>query len=315
MTDGFAEIKVITSRLDILRQEWQPGLPLPEFEAAFDERLWTQKRLMAAFPEERAPWAYDPTKCPCAGLLDDCVLCKGTGDVCPHCGGAGHTVTGRGELEGCEYCEVLRDVYLKRLVEESSFTQHMSGWTFDQVLAHEPGLHELSQKVEAWAKAAIRSGRGWLFLSSLSGRGKSFFGGCIINLASMLGVEGVYFTAPELAEFLRDRIAPGGRYGTFLEWLTAIKQCPLFVLDEYGAEYDTAFIGSKFRDILEYRSDRTGFKVTVILTNAPAAQLPEWLLSRLHMPEVTWPQGLSELRDIRAMQELGLDTDEDIREL
>lgn len=301
--ERFAEIHVITSRLDTLREAWEPRAPLPEFEAAFDELLYDN--LTEAFPPDMAPWAYDWAACPCVGRIPNCSMCGGDGKVCPNCAGAGFVIS-HNKLEECN-CGLAADTYLKALVNECSFTEEMTRWTFDQTMIQVPGYAELSEKVQDWLKDALLRERGWLFINSLHGRGKSFFGACAINWARMGGVEGVFFTAPELEEFLRDRIPAGARYGTFLEWLSAIKSCPLLVLDEYGAEFDSKWVDVKFRDILEYRSDRGGWLPTILLTNMLTDDLPAWLLDRLHSPEVFWPKDIGELESVRPLRELGLD--------
>jgi len=245
-----------------------------------------------------------------------CAMCGGTGCICARCGGAGF-LAGRGGITECA-CGLAQERYLKALVEESSFTVHMGNWTFENVMGDVPELKELALDVEEWTKVMLTSERGWLFLNSLPGRGKSYLGACVLNRARMLRRVGVFFTAPELEEFLLNRITPGGgRYESFLEWLLALKHTPLLVLDEYGAHHSKDWIAARFRDILEFRSDRSGFLPTVLLTNMTDRDIPEWLLSRLSSPEVYSPRALADVPDLRLMRELHLDDDlgEEILEL
>ena len=317
MTEGFARIEVITDRLAALRGSWRPGDPLPEWEFGFDAEEWPHERLLEVFPSERAPWAYDRGGCLCGGLVVGCAMCSGTGRICARCGGAGF-LAGPGGIAECA-CGLAQERYLKALVEESSFTPHMGTWTFENAMEDVPELVELARDVEDWTmKVMLAGSSGWLFLNSLPGRGKSYLGAAVLNRARLHGRVGVFFTAPELEEFLLDRVAPGGgRYETFLEWLLALKHTPLLVLDEYGAHHSKSWIDSRFRDILEFRSDRSGFLPTVLLTNLTDRDIPEWLLSRLSSPEVYSPRALADVPDLRLVRELHLDDDlgEEILEL
>jgi len=315
MTKGFARIEVITDRLTALRGSWHPGEPLPEWELSFGGEEWPRERLEALFPEGRAPWVYDRGACPCGGLVSGCPMCHDTGRVCARCGGAGFLAT-HGTLEECD-CGMAQEFYLKKLVDESSFTPHMGEWTFENAMEDVPELIEVARLVEDWTmKVMLLKERGWLFMNSLPGRGKSYLGACVLNRARMHGRVGVYFTAAELEEFLRDRIAPGGdRYDTFLEWLLALKHTPLLVLDEYGTQHSSEWVAARFRDILEFRSDRSGFLPTVLLTNLTDRDLPEWLLSRLGSPEVYCPPALAEVPDLRLVRSLDLDNEPDDEEL
>ena len=219
-------------------------------------------------------------------------------------------------MEECR-CGLAQEFYLKKLVDESSFTSHMGQWTFENVMEDVPELAEIAADVRDWTmKVMIAKGSGWLFMNSLPGRGKSYLGACVLNRARMHGRVGVYFTAPEMEEFLRDRIAPGGdRYETFLEWLLALKHTPLLVLDEYGTQHSSEWVAARFRDILEYRSDRSGFLPTVLATNLTDRDIPEWLLSRLGSPEVYHPAAMAGLPDLRLLRKPDLDSDEEILEL
>jgi DNA replication protein DnaC len=162
----------------------------------------------------------------------------------------------------------------------------------------------------------LDEGRGWLFMNSLPGRGKSYLAACVLNRARVRGRLGVYFTAPELEEFLRDRIAPArDRYETFQEWLLAVKRTPLLVLDEYGTQHSSEWVAARFRDILEFRSDRSGFLPTVLATNLTDRDIPEWLLSRLGSPEVYHPPHMVAVPDLRLLRELELDTEQELTEL
>jgi DNA replication protein DnaC len=308
---GFAKIEVVTNRLDVLRGAWRPGDPLPEWEFGFDGEQWPRERLTEVFPDAQAPWAYDRAACLCGGRVPDCAMCGGTGRVCGRCGGTGF-LAGHGALSECP-CGLAQERYLKALSEESSFTTHMASWTFENVMADVPELVELALDVEEWTKVMITSESGWLFLNSLPGRGKSYLGACVLNRARLFGRAGVFFTAPELEEFLHDRLAPGGnRYESFLEWLLALKHTPLLVLDEYGAQHASPWVAARFRDILEFRSDRSGFLPTVLLTNMTDRDIPEWLLSRLGSPEVYHPAALGDLPDLRLARDLGLDSEEEL---
>lgn len=308
---GFARIEVITSRLDVLRGAWQPGDPLPDWEMGFDGEAWPRARLVGTFPTSHAPWAYDRGACLCGGRIPECPMCAGTGRVCARCGGAGFLAV-HGTLAECD-CGLAQDRYLKALVQESSFTPHMGSWTFENVMNDVPELTEVALDVEEWTKVMLAAGSGWMFLNSRPGVGKSYLGACVLNRARLFGRHGVFFTAPELEEFLLNRLAPGGdRYGTFLEWLLALKHTPLLVLDEYGAHHSKDWIAARFRDILEFRSDRSGFLPTVLLTNMIDRDIPEWLLSRLGSPEVYSPRALADLPDLRLMRELHLDGDEEL---
>ena len=311
---GFAHIEVLTDRADMIRSAWQPGDPLPEYEIGFGDEVWPKERLTEVFPEKHVPWAYDRAACLCAGRVADCPMCHGSGRVCPRCGGAGFLV-GHGDLAECS-CGLAQERYLRALVEESSFTPHMGTWTFENVMEEQPDLLELARDVEEWTTIMLEKGRGWLFMNSLPGRGKSYLGACVLNRARVHGWGGVFFTGPELEEFLRDRITPGGsRYESFLEWLLALKHTPLLVLDEYGAQHSSDWVAARFRDILEFRSDRSGFLPTVLLTNMTDIEIPEWLLSRLGSPEVYHPGSMADIPDLRLMRELHLDDDMGIMEL
>lgn len=294
----YARVEVIVDRYHLLVKEWQHGDPLPEFELSYDEEEWPRDRLLQVFPKEHAPWAYDLGACPCGGL-EPCTMCGGTGDVCPKCGGVGWALHDN-TLVPCN-CGAVQDAVVKDLMIHSSFTSKMRTWTFAGTLTQVPALKSLSDDVSKWAKRALKENRGWLFMNSKHGWGKTYFGACLLNYAAEIGMEGAYFSTKELVDFLRYESSPDGRHRTIWEWVWGLKNVPVLVLDEYGAQDATKFGESQLRDILEYRSDRAGFVPTALLTNMDTNDLPQWLSSRLLSPEVFWPEATNDMVDVRPL--------------
>ena len=128
------------------------------------------------------------------------------------------------------------------------------------------------------AKAFAADPKGWFVISGPSGSGKTHLAAAIANERLKQGHPAFYITTPDLFDHLRSAYNPGSEV-PFDEFFNQVRNAPLLVLDDLGAQTSTAWAKEKLDQLLTYRFNSQ--LPTVIVTIVPIEQLDERLRTRL----------------------------------
>jgi DNA replication protein DnaC len=118
----------------------------------------------------------------------------------------------------------------------------------------------------------------WLVLSGPSGCGKTHLAAAIANRQIELGNEVFFAIVPDLLDHLRATFGPGSDV-TYDELFEAVRNAPLLVLDDLGAQSETSWAQEKMFQVLNHRFNAE--LPTVITTNYAINELDERLRARL----------------------------------
>jgi DNA replication protein DnaC len=95
--------------------------------------------------------------------------------------------------------------------------------------------------------------RGWLLLQGANGCGKTHLAAAIANKGLADGI-GVFFAVvPDLLDELRSGFAPG-KEGGYEELFDQIRNTPLLILDDFGAQRSASWAEEKLYQIVNYRT-------------------------------------------------------------
>lgn len=225
-----------------------------------------------------------------------------TVDACPSCNGAGWFILAVelndprfGKLQPCE-CQAGRTpprtvAELARLRGELG---RYAGATFGTFYTA-PGnrklapvdwngrpISETEQRVilrtalEA-ARSYAESLDGWLYLYGSFGAGKSHLAAAVLNAAAERGIVGCYVSVPTAIDFVHD----GYSDHSATSRLDALKDVPLLVLDDFGAEYMRVGGAAEATLFKLVNARDVGDKATVITSNIHPDAAPGRIASRI----------------------------------
>ncbi len=95
--------------------------------------------------------------------------------------------------------------------------------------------------------------RGWLVLQGSNGCGKTHLAAAIANKALSDGTAVFFAVVPDLLDELRSGFAPG-KEGGFEELFNQIRNVPLLILDDFGAQRSASWAEEKLYQIVNYRT-------------------------------------------------------------
>ena len=190
--------------------------------------------------------------------------------VCSKCGGAGWVrvavdlETGwRVKTEPCAcLSEVMARERWERALAASDITPQLLTLSFEgyDPTPH-PSLRAGHDAAMAWATevpgAALPSNpsRPWLFLYGSPGTGKTHLLASAFNLLLERGRYPLYTLVPALLDHVRDGLDAQdlGRKGEYAARFKAIKEAPILILDDLGAEKRTDWSEEALFKLLDYR--------------------------------------------------------------
>jgi DNA replication protein DnaC len=141
---------------------------------------------------------------------------------------------------------------------------------------------QFSRAYEAAREFAVEP-RGWLILSGPSGSGKTHLAVAIVNERISHGHPVFYITAPDLLDHLRASFRPDSEV-PYDEFFDQVRNAPLLVLDDLGAQTGTPWAKEKLDQLLTFRFNSE--LPTVVVTITPVEQLDERLHTRLTDPRL-----------------------------
>ena len=134
------------------------------------------------------------------------------------------------------------------------------------------------------AKAFAAEPKGWLVLVGPSGCGKTHLAAAIANESLSRGYPAFYITASDLLDHLRAAFSPGSEM-PYDEFFEQVRNAPLLVLDDLGAQTGTPWAKEKLDQLLNHRFNSK--LPTVIVLIVPLEQLEERLQTRLMDTELS----------------------------
>lgn len=140
---------------------------------------------------------------------------------------------------------------------------------------------EQQRYVNIAAERAYRfaeSPRGWLLLRGTYGTGKTHLAAAIANYRLEMNEPVLFITAPDLLDYLRATYGPSSETG-YDERFEQFRNAPLLVVDDLGAESQTAWALEKLYQLFSYRhSNRLP---TIITTNKAPETFDPRIYSRI----------------------------------
>ncbi len=212
----------------------------------------------------------------------NCSICKGAGFVHPRLS-SGKPDFSRVIACRCTQGELDKEhqTYLQRYSNLGLLTR----FTFDNLLPEGRGGNPASQEqfrcaYEA-AKAFATQPKGWLILVGPSGCGKTHLAAAIANERLSQGKPAFFITTLDLLERLRSTFSPDSEI-PYDDFFDRVRNAPLLVLDDLGAQTSTPWAKEKLEQLLNHRFSSE--LPTVIVTITPIEQLEERVRTRLTDP-------------------------------
>jgi DNA replication protein DnaC len=158
----------------------------------------------------------------------------------------------------------------------------LSRFTFENMqptgISGDPRSQERFGKAFEVARAFAAAPEGWLVLCGSSGSGKTHLAAAIVNERIDKGHPAFYITAPDLLDRLRSSFDPDSEM-PYDDFFDQIRNAPLLVLDDLGAQAATPWAREKLDQLLTSRFNNE--LPTVIVTITPVDELDERLRTRL----------------------------------
>ncbi len=171
-----------------------------------------------------------------------------------------------------------RQVRLQRYSNLGSLT-HL---TFDNLLSQGKSENPISQEQFSRAYEAARAfaaePKGWLVLAGPSGCGKTHLAAAIANHCIANNHPVFYITTPDLLDHLRSTFSPNSEM-PYDEFFEQVRNTPLLILDDLGAQSGTPWAKEKLDQLLNHRFNNQ--LPTVIVSIVPVEELDDRIRTRL----------------------------------
>jgi DNA replication protein DnaC len=208
---------------------------------------------------------------------------------CPICGGLGYYVPNVepsdpafGKAISCDCREIDREQERFQRLLKLSQLGALESCTFQSFLPEGIGLTEAKQLnlrlAYDIAQAYAQEPSGWLTFQGGYGCGKTHLAAAIANHRLNLGHAVLFINTPDLLDHLRGAFSPNSET-SYDERFEQVRNAPLLVLDDFGAQSRTPWAQEKLYQIFNHRYNER--LPTVITTNEKLEAIDERILSRL----------------------------------
>lgn len=217
---------------------------------------------------------------------EPCRICGRTPSICNQLGVIAYEVpVGHpdfGKLFRCPNNPVEQDEEHQRRFRALSNLDAYENKTFANFESHLPWLTgEQQQSLDNAFRGAqnfAADPSGWLMIEGTYGCGKTHLAAAIGNERLARGDMVIFITTPDLLDHLRGTFGPNSEVG-YDQLFERIRNVPLLILDDLGAENATAWAEEKLFQLLNHRYSHR--LPTVITTNANLDALDPRVRSRL----------------------------------
>ncbi len=159
--------------------------------------------------------------------------------------------------------------------------------TFDNLelsgRSESPADKELFGRAYQAARAYAEEPTGWLVLTGRSGSGKTHLAAAIVNHCIENNRPVFYISTPDLLDHLRAAFNPDSET-PYDELFEQVRNAPLLVLDDLGAQSSTSWAKEKLEQLLNHRFSSQ--LPTVIISILPVEDLEERIRTRLNASSV-----------------------------
>ena len=217
------------------------------------------------------------------------------GSVCPICKGAGFVYAdvplGHPEFGKAIPCRCAKEGLVKEgqaRLQRYSNLGSLTRLTFDDLLTQgrsgEPTNQERFSRAYEAARAFATEPKGWLVLTGPSGCGKTHLAAAIANERINHGNPALFQSVSDLLDHLRSAFNPSSEIG-YDELFERVRNAPLLVLDDLGAQASTPWAKEKLDQLLNHRFNHE--LPTVITTSTPIPELEDRIRTRLSDPRLS----------------------------
>ncbi len=209
--------------------------------------------------------------------------------VCPICKGARfvHPLLPSGKPDfrrvvPCRCTQQELDEDRQARLRQYSNLGSLTRLTFDNLLPqgrseNPPNQEQFNVAYQA-AKAFAVESKGWLVLAGPSGCGKTHLAAAIANQCIENNHPVFYITTPDLLDHLRSTFSPNSEV-PYDEFFEQVRNTPLLILDDLGAQSSTPWAKEKLDQLLNHRFSNQ--LPTVIVSIVPIEDLEERIRTRL----------------------------------
>lgn len=209
--------------------------------------------------------------------------------VCPICGGAGYLVKDVpvdhpdfGRLYPCKCTREALERKQAQDLRQVSNIQHLGHMTLEAFVPEGRGLNPEQRRnlrnAYEWALSYARDPQGWLMFQGSYGCGKTHLAAAIANYRLQRAHPALFVVVPDLLDRLRAAYSPTSTV-TYDQRFQEIREHPLLILDDLGAQSNTPWADEKLYQIFNYRYNAK--LPTVITTNCQLDEIEVRIRSRL----------------------------------
>ncbi len=213
---------------------------------------------------------------------------------CPHCGGLGYVIAdvppghpsfGRAVTCTCRATE--QEIARLDQLQQMSQIGMLQHNTFDNFLPEGIGLTPIKQRNLKMAYDRVldyaQNPEGWLVLKGGYGCGKTHLAAAVANYRLSLGHSVLFVNTPDLLDHLRATYSPSTTT-TYDRRFDQVRNSPLLILDDFGAQSNTEWAQEKLYQIFNHRY--AAKLPTIITTNEELEAIEMRIRSRLVDPSL-----------------------------
>jgi len=215
-------------------------------------------------------------------------------EMCPICNGVGFVYTNVpvghpdfGKAVPCRCARKQAEKERQTRLERYSNLGALTRLTFDNLIpqGRSGDLKTQERFTAAYqaARAFAAEPKGWLVLVGPSGCGKTHLAAAIANERIDHGYPTFFVTTPDLLSHLRSAFSPDSEI-PYDEFFNRVRDAPLLILDDLGAQATTPWAKEKLDQLLTHRFNSQ--LPTVIVTITPIEQLEDRIRTRLTDPNL-----------------------------
>jgi DNA replication protein DnaC len=207
-----------------------------------------------------------------------CPICKGTRFVHPLLAGK----PDYSRIVPCRCVEQESDTKRQSRLQKYSNLGTLTRLTFANLNAEgkikEAASQEQFRRVYKASKTFALKPEGWLVITGPSGCGKTHLASAIANECIAHKKTAFYVTTPDLLDHLRASFNPGSDM-PYDEFFEQVRNAPLLIMDDFGAQSSTPWAKEKLDQLLNHRYANQ--IPTVIVSIVPIEELEDRVRSRL----------------------------------